>query len=49
MHINNICERNYAQVDGPSRMLVPTKLGIALVHGYRIYQPLSLSKVTRQD
>ncbi|KAF4673363.1 DNA topoisomerase 3-beta-1 [Perkinsus olseni] len=33
-HINNICERNYVSLtDG--RRLVPTKLGIALVHGYQ--------------
>lgn len=35
LHINNICERNFVQVQGNSRTLVPTKLGIALVHGYR--------------
>mmetsp|Transcript_30608 Transcript_30608/g.54729 ORF Transcript_30608/g.54729 Transcript_30608/m.54729 type:complete len:860 (+) Transcript_30608:77-2656(+) len=34
-HINNICERNYVTLaDG--RKLVPTKLGIALVHGYQM-------------
>lgn len=33
-HINNICQRNYVSLaDG--RTLVPTKLGILLIHGYR--------------
>ena len=34
-HINNICEREYVQVTGQSRQLVPTKIGLALVHGYQ--------------
>lgn len=34
-HINNICERSYVRVEGTSRTLVPTPIGIALVHGYR--------------
>lgn len=34
-HINNICERNYVNLsDG--RRLVPTKLGIGLVHGFQL-------------
>ncbi|KAG0178163.1 DNA topoisomerase 3-beta-1 [Apophysomyces sp. BC1021] len=33
-HINNICQRNYIQVSGSSRKLVPTNLGIVLIHGY---------------
>lgn len=36
VHIKNIAERNYVHVDTRSRTLVPTRLGIALVHGYRI-------------
>ena len=36
-HINNICERNYVKVEGSNRTLVPTPIGIALVHGYREY------------
>ena len=34
MHINNICQRNYVQVTS-GRRLVPTTLGIVLVHGYQ--------------
>jgi DNA topoisomerase-3 len=34
VHINNICERNYVQV-GSGRQLIPTSLGIVLVHGYQ--------------
>jgi len=33
-HINNICLRNYVKVSS-GRRLVPTKLGIVLVHGYQ--------------
>jgi DNA topoisomerase-3 len=34
VHINNICERNYAQVQS-GRRVVPTALGITLVRGYQ--------------
>lgn len=34
VHINNICIRNYVTV-GSGRKLVPTSLGIVLVHGYQ--------------
>lgn len=34
VHINNICIRNYVNVAG-GRKLVPTSLGIVLVHGYQ--------------
>ena len=33
-HINNICLRNYVKV-GSGRRLIPTQLGIVLVHGYQ--------------
>lgn len=33
-HINNICEREYVTVSGTGRQLVPTKIGLALIHGY---------------
>lgn len=33
-HINNICLRNYVKISS-GRQLIPTKLGILLVHGYR--------------
>ncbi|CDP10274.1 unnamed protein product [Coffea canephora] len=34
VHINNICERNYVQVQA-GRRLVPTALGITLIRGYQ--------------
>jgi DNA topoisomerase III len=39
VHIENICTRNYVQVDSHSRTLKPTNLGIALVHGYTRIDP----------
>ncbi|KAK6122903.1 hypothetical protein DH2020_043369 [Rehmannia glutinosa] len=38
VHINNICERNYVQVQA-GRRLVPTALGISLIRGYQCIDP----------
>ncbi|KAG8034089.1 hypothetical protein G9C98_008570 [Cotesia typhae] len=38
VHINNICTRNYVNVV-TGRKLVPTSLGIVLVHGYQKIDP----------
>ncbi|XP_034948917.1 DNA topoisomerase 3-beta-1 [Chelonus insularis] len=38
IHINNICTRNYVTVVA-GRKLVPTSLGIVLVHGYQKIDP----------
>jgi DNA topoisomerase-3 len=38
VHINNICERNYVTI-GNGRQLVPTSLGIVLIHGYQKIDP----------
>ena len=34
VHIENICQRNYVKVES-GRRLIPTRLGIVLVHGYQ--------------
>lgn len=34
VHIENICSRSYVKVDS-GRRLIPTKLGVVLVHGYQ--------------
>ena len=38
VHINNICTRNYVTVEA-GRKLIPTSLGIVLVHGYLKIDP----------
>ncbi|MQM17056.1 hypothetical protein Taro_050021 [Colocasia esculenta] len=38
VHINNICERNYVQVNA-GRRLVPTALGTTLIRGYQCIDP----------
>ncbi|CAL9040038.1 DNA topoisomerase 3-beta-like isoform X1 [Musa acuminata AAA Group] len=38
VHINNICERNYVQVNS-GRRLVPTALGTTLIRGYQCIDP----------
>jgi len=43
VHINNICIRNYVTV-ATGRKLIPTSLGIVLVHGY---QKVSLISIFR--
>lgn len=48
-HINTICTRNYVRVSSPDRQLVPTQIGVSLVHGYHRVDPdLVLPDVRKQ-
>ncbi|XP_046917236.1 DNA topoisomerase 3-beta isoform X2 [Dermatophagoides farinae] len=47
-HINNICQRNYVKISN-GRQLIPTKLGILLVHGYRRIDNDLVSSNIRSD
>uniref|UniRef100_A0A915CZ37 DNA topoisomerase n=1 Tax=Ditylenchus dipsaci TaxID=166011 RepID=A0A915CZ37_9BILA len=52
VHINNICVRNYVKVES-GRRLIPTTLGIALVHGFwrvdhELIQPTMRAEVETQ-
>ena len=38
-HIENICERRYVEVDEKTRRLTPTRLGVAIVHGFLRIDP----------
>ena len=38
-HINNIIVRNYVTLSTHGRTLIPTELGIVLVHGYQRIDP----------
>lgn len=38
-HIETICKRNYVMVQGTKRNLIPTDLGIVLIHSYKKIEP----------
>ena len=47
-HINNICLRNYVKITS-ERRLVPTQLGIVLIHGYQRIDPELVLPTTRAN
>uniref|UniRef100_A0A183BNJ8 DNA topoisomerase n=1 Tax=Globodera pallida TaxID=36090 RepID=A0A183BNJ8_GLOPA len=47
-HIYNICARNYVTVE-QNRQLVPTELGVALIHSYRQVDPHQTLLLMRAD
>ncbi|RWS16329.1 DNA topoisomerase 3-beta-1-like protein [Dinothrombium tinctorium] len=47
-HINNICLRNYVKV-ASGRRLIPTQLGIVLVHGYQKIDSELVESTTRSE
>ncbi|GMR36093.1 hypothetical protein PMAYCL1PPCAC_06288, partial [Pristionchus mayeri] len=49
VHINTICQRNYVKVDTASRRLVPTQLGVCLIHGYHAVDPELVLPTIRAD
>lgn len=48
-HINNICLREFVKVDPKGRRLVPTELGISLVHGYQAIDPNLVAPTLRTN
>ena len=39
VHISNICDRRYTSVQGNRRFMVPSNLGIVVIHGYQKIDP----------
>ncbi|GMT13872.1 hypothetical protein PFISCL1PPCAC_5169, partial [Pristionchus fissidentatus] len=49
VHINTICQRNYVTVEEQSRRLIPTQLGVCVIHGYRAVDPELVLPTIRAD
>ncbi|KAF8361154.1 hypothetical protein PRIPAC_88077 [Pristionchus pacificus] len=49
VHINTICQRNYVTVETTSRRLIPTQLGVCLIHGYHAVDPELVLPTIRAD